>query len=268
MSYFSYKNLKLSYEITGNGEPLVLIAGITCSNQHWDLIKEQLGKYFLLIMPDNRGVGKSDTPNTDYKVSDMAEDIIALIAHLKISKTHLLGHSLGGAVAQYLGAFYPEKINKLIISHSFMKFRPSSIMFCEHDFLLQESQASPILRATGILPFIYSDEFINNSDCVKSFVQNMSNNENQQSLRSYKQQIKAISTFDSTNYLHNITANTLVLSGSFDKLAPPQDSIQIRKRINHARHQEVAGAHVPMWESPEIYASIIKNFLMDKANIH
>ncbi|RTL12763.1 MAG: alpha/beta hydrolase [Neisseriaceae bacterium] len=261
MSYFFSNNLKLSYQTAGSGEPLVLIAGITCDNQHWSLIKEQLSKYFWLIMPDNRGVGKSETPNVDYEISDMAQDIITLLEHLNISKTHILGHSLGGAVAQYLAAFHPEKVNKLIISHSFVKFRPSSIMFCEHDYLLQESRAAPMARATGILPFIYSDEFINDSGNVESFIQNISASKNQQSLHSYKQQIKVISKFDSTDYLHNVSAETLVVSGKSDKLAPPQDSIQIIQKISHAQHQEIKGAHVPMWEIPETYIDIIKKFL-------
>lgn len=128
MIFYNRESLQLNYEIIGNGEPLVLIAGITCSIQHWTLIKESLSKLFCLIMIDNRGVGLSDVPSELYHVSNMADDVIDLLNHLQHDKVYILGYSLGGAIAQHLGAFYSDRVRKLIISHSFIKFNPTSIM--------------------------------------------------------------------------------------------------------------------------------------------
>ncbi len=258
---YSNNNLKLNYDILGNDQPLVLIAGITCDNNNWQLIKDELSKSFQLVMPDNRGIGKSELPEQDYLVADMATDVIALLDELNISKAAVLGHSMGGAVAQYIAGHYPERVDKLIISHSFIKFRASSLMYCNHDYLLAESNATPRLRATIVLPFVYSDEFIENDENVQAFIQDLRDNPSTQTLTSYKQQLHAIGKVDSTNYISKITAKTLVLTGESDKLAPPQDSQEIANKIKNSTLKVMAGAHIPMWEIPEEYTDLIIKFL-------
>ena len=265
MSYFYNKNLKLHYGVLGTGKPLVLIAGITCDNNHWSLIKSELSKSFQLIMPDNRGVGKSDTPEHNYIVADMVTDIVALLDQLNLSKVSILGHSMGGAIAQYLACYYPERVEKLIISHSFIKFRASSIMFCQHDYLLAELNASPEIRATAILPFIYSDDFIGNCANVQALINAMATTPSKQSLDSYKQQIYAISEFNSMDYIQKIKVETLVVAGEFDKLAPFQDAQKIVNKLERAKLKIMSGAHVPMWETPEQYVNLIAAFLSRSA---
>lgn len=265
MSYFFNKNLKLHYDVLGSGKPLVLIAGITCDNTHWSLIKSELSKSFQLILPDNRGVGKSDTPECNYTVADMAADIVALLDNLNLDKVSILGHSMGGAIAQYLACHHSERVEKLIISHSFIKFRASSIMFCQHDYLLAKLNASPEIRATAILPFIYSDDFIGNGANVQALINAMATIPSKQSLDSYKQQIYAISEFNSMDYIQKIKAETLVIAGEFDKLAPFQDSQEIVNKLDNAKLKIMAGAHVPMWETPEQYANLITALLSRSA---
>lgn len=212
-------------------------------------------------MPDNRGVGKSGTPEHNYTIADMATDIIALLDALNLSKVSILGHSMGGAIAQYLACYYPERIEKLIISHSFIKFRASSVMFCQHDYLLAKLNASPEIRATMILAFLYSDNFIGNDDNVQAFIKAIATTSSNQSLDSYQQQIYAIREFNSMEYITKIKAETLVISSEFDKLAPFQDSQEIVSKLDNVKLQIMAGAHVPMWEIPEQYADLITTFL-------
>lgn len=262
MIFYNRESLRLNYEIIGNGEPLVLIAGITCSVQHWTLIKDSLSKFFCLIMLDNRGVGLSDAPSELYNVSNMSDDVIDLLNHLQYDKVYILGHSLGGAVAQYLGAFHPDRVRKLIVSHSFIKFNPTSIMFCEHDYLLKEIGASAELRATNVLSFIYSDEFVQDKQKVQVFIENIRNQGYTQSLQSYRQQIDVISKFDSRSFLDKILTKTLIISGLADKLVPHNDSEEMKDLMIHSQHQQIIGAHVPMWEHPSLYVDMLVRFLL------
>lgn len=267
MNYFNSNNLKLHYDVLGNGKPLVLIAGITCDNNNWQLIQDKLSQSFQLIMPDNRGIGKSEVPDQNYCIADMAADIIALLDKLNLNKASILGHSMGGTVAQYLASHYHERVEKLIISHSFIKFRASSIMFCNHDYLLAKANASPELRATNILPFVYSDEFIESNESVQTFTKALATTPSNQTLESYKQQIDAISKVNSIDYIAKIKAETLVIAGEFDKLAPPQDSQEIASKICNSRLEVIPGAHVPMWEIPEQYANLIIEFLSSDQSV-
>lgn len=261
MSYFYNADLKLNYEIIGTGQPLILIAGITCDHNHWLLIKDDLSQFFQVIMLDNRGVGYSDTPNSGYLIEDMALDVVRLLDHLNIEKSSILGHSMGGAVAQYLGSFFSSRVKNLIISHSFIKFRASSLMFCEHDYLLQKECAKPEIMVGGILPFVYSDDFIANQANVANFMKALQETPSSQSLISYRQQINAICAFDSRGFIQDIIAPTLVIAGEFDKLTPPQDSQEIAKLIPNSQLSIISGAHVPMWEIPKEYVNLIFNFM-------
>ncbi len=104
--------LDLYYELHGQGDPLVLIAGFTCDHTFWEGILGKLAKQFQVLIFDNRGAGRSSCPDLPYTVDDMALDAIALIESLQLKKPHLLGHSLGGCVAQAI-AYKKFEISKL-----------------------------------------------------------------------------------------------------------------------------------------------------------
>lgn len=262
MSYYISEGLKLNYDIYGSGEPLIIIGGITCNNHHWDLIRDKLSKNFQLILPDNRGIGKSEIPDNNYTIANNAIDIVNLINHLGIAKTHILGHSLGGSIAQYLGAHHADKINKLIISHSAIKFNPCSLVYFEHISLLKEANLSSLIQATSILPYVFSDEFNSDPKNLEEYIKNDTNEEYPQTLKSFKQQLHVLKNADSSSFIHNISMPTLIIAGKMDKLTPKEDSLALLNKIKHAQYQEIQGAHVPMTEVPEEYVKLINNFLL------
>lgn len=261
MSYYISEGLKLNYDIYGSGEPLIIIGGITCNNHHWDLVRDQLSKKFQLILPDNRGIGKSEVPRNDYAIADNAIDIVNLINHLAIPRAHILGHSLGGAVAQYLGAYHSDKVNKLIISHSAIKFNACSIIYFEHMLLLKEAGLSPLIQATSVLPFVFSDEFNRDPKNLEEYLENEKNEEYPQSLKSFKQQFHVLRSADSSSFIQDINVPTLIIAGKTDKLTPKEDSLALLAKIKHAQYKEIHGAHVPMIEAPNDYAELVIDFL-------
>ena len=109
------ENINLYYEIHGNGEPIVFIPDLLESSQSWQFIITKLSKHFQLIMLDNRNVGKSDRSPTAFSISDMASDTINLIDFLKFDKVHIIGHGMGGFIAQDIAINFPEKVDKLVL---------------------------------------------------------------------------------------------------------------------------------------------------------
>ena len=75
--------------------------------------------------------------------------------------------------------------------------------------------------------------------------------------------MSVISSVDSSLYISNIYARTLVIAGKSDKLAPLNDSKEITKKIANSILIELPDAHVPMRETPKDYANLILNFLLD-----
>lgn len=114
-------DMELYYETHGdlNNPSILLIHGIGADHK---MFSPQIEKYskegYFVIAPDMRGHGKSSKVST-LKLSDWTRDIKELMDHLNISKTILLGVSMGGVIVQKFVCEFPEKVNKLIISDSF-----------------------------------------------------------------------------------------------------------------------------------------------------
>ncbi len=106
-------NTSLYYEMTGDGEVIVLLhSGLTDLRQ-WDEQFDLLGKHFRVIRYDIRGFGKSDRPNEPFS---HFEDLKALFDYLNIKKAHLIGVSMGGGIAIDFTLQYPELVKSLILS--------------------------------------------------------------------------------------------------------------------------------------------------------
>jgi epoxide hydrolase-like predicted phosphatase len=107
------------YETLGDpsGEPLVLISGATTVGRYWcdefclDLVKR--GYYVTRF--DHRDVGFSSKHPDDYSVHHLADDVAGIIQALGVEKAHLMGHSMGGYVAQMTAVLHPEKVKSITV---------------------------------------------------------------------------------------------------------------------------------------------------------
>ena len=108
--------IEIYYEITGSsGDPLVLIAGLGYPVWQWHKMIPFLAEHFRVISFDNRGVGKTDKPAGPYNASLLAADLAGLLDTLKIDKAIVMGHSMGGFIAQAFALEYPQKLQQLIL---------------------------------------------------------------------------------------------------------------------------------------------------------
>jgi pimeloyl-ACP methyl ester carboxylesterase len=112
--FFDSAGVKIRYLIEGNkdGEPVVLIHGLAANVEiQWTTIRAELGKDYRIIALDLRGHGLSGKPHESGKYGpELAEDVIRLLDHLHVKKAHVVGYSLGGAVALHLAVRYPDRV--------------------------------------------------------------------------------------------------------------------------------------------------------------
>ncbi|NOY97225.1 MAG: alpha/beta fold hydrolase [Chlorobi bacterium] len=107
--------MKLFYRKTGNGKPLIIVHGLYGSSDNWLSIGKKLSGYYTVYMIDQRNHGRS--PHADENsYEDMRNDLVEFIDGHKIGKATILGHSMGGKVAMFYAADYPERIEKLIVA--------------------------------------------------------------------------------------------------------------------------------------------------------
>ncbi len=122
--------IKLFYEDEGDpdGDPLLLVMGFTAQLTAWpaSFVDELVGRGFRVVRADNRDSGLSthldgvavdplevDPTRAPYLLSDMANDLLGLLDHLGIGRTHLVGESMGGMIAQELALAHPGRVHSL-----------------------------------------------------------------------------------------------------------------------------------------------------------
>ena len=110
--YAQINGAALWYEVSGEGEPLLLLHAGICDAGMWDEHVEPLSARFRVIRYDQRGFGRSDLTDGPFAAHD---DARALLAYLSVDRPHVLGVSMGGTVALNLILAYPECVNALIL---------------------------------------------------------------------------------------------------------------------------------------------------------
>jgi len=105
---------EIYYEVHGEGPHLVMCHGIGSNRLHWWQQVCVFRKQFRVVVFDHRGFGSS--PSGGRSASKFADDLIALLDHLKIDRTHLLGQSMGGFTAVGLAMRQPERIRTLTLT--------------------------------------------------------------------------------------------------------------------------------------------------------
>jgi pimeloyl-ACP methyl ester carboxylesterase len=116
MAMLARGDVDLYYECHGDGAPLLLIAGLASDSLSWQPIVADLAAHYRVITVDNRGAGRTAPPTAPTSIRAMADDCVALIEHLGVPSAHVLGHSMGGFVAQDCAIRYPDKVNALVLA--------------------------------------------------------------------------------------------------------------------------------------------------------
>lgn len=116
----------LNYQEVGQGKPLVLLHGLGESIRFWEYQAPVFAQHYRVILIDLPGFGQSQRlPH--YSVAGMAQAVWTLLESLGISSLYLLGHSMGGAVAQQLTLDHPQAVTKLVLANTVPTFRPVTL---------------------------------------------------------------------------------------------------------------------------------------------
>ncbi|HWE71502.1 MAG TPA: alpha/beta fold hydrolase [Acidimicrobiales bacterium] len=119
--YLQANGVRIAYSVTGAGEPLVLVHGFTGNSDDWELVVDELARDRTVVTFDHRGHGASTNtgdPST-YTLGQLADDLDALVEHLGFWCFDLVGHSMGGVVAQRYVLEHPEKVASLVLMDTF-----------------------------------------------------------------------------------------------------------------------------------------------------
>ena len=111
--YVLLNDVRLYYEIYGDGDPLVLLHGNGGNIRYMGPQIDYFSKQYKVITPDCRGRGKSELGNTPLTYMQMTKDVVLFLDYLEVDSAYIVGRSDGAIISLLLGIYYPEKVKKI-----------------------------------------------------------------------------------------------------------------------------------------------------------
>ena len=261
MSILQLKDSTLYYEVTSKGQPLVFIHGLGSSTRDWEYQTSEFSQQYQTITFDLRGHGQSGKPAGPYSMPLFAADLADLLQALDVRSAHIVGISLGGAVAFQFALDHPGLVKSLTIVNS----APSLGGTPEQAALEIDRRVGIVqqfgMRAMGgsLSPALFpKPEHANLRD---TFVSRWAENDPV----AYIEATRSMLNWNVTDQLGSISAPTLILASDQD-YSPVAVKEAYCKLLPNAQLVVIADAHhaVPL-EQPEAFNDALMQFLSHHA---
>lgn len=256
-------DINLEYYTEGSGPPLLLVMGFAGSAHSWGTpFLDELQRSFTVTRFSNRGTGGSDKPQEQTTVRMMADDTVALLDTLGTGRTHVVGISMGGMIAQEVAINYPERVNGLVLGcttvggAAAVQADQATLSALAFDPSLPPAE---IIRKSWYA--LVSDGFVTRGhDFLEGMIASILAHPTP--LDTIMKQLMAIAGHDVLDRDGQITAPALVVHGDADRLVPPANGEIVANAIPVAQLRTVGGVgHMFFWEKPEESARVITEFL-------
>jgi 3-oxoadipate enol-lactonase len=255
--------IELFYEESGTGEPLLLIAGFACDHTNWSKLVPLLASTNRLITFDNRGVGQSSSPETQYTIRHMAEDTIGLLDAVGLDSVHIAGHSMGGQIALEVALTWPERVKSLMLLAACARMEERGKAIIELWGNLPKL-VDPVTAIRLSLPWIYTTRFYATPGAIDEVIKEILANPFPPTAFGIYQQSRAITSYDASAGLCEIKCPGLVVVGDEDILGGLSPSADLARGIAGAQLMILKqAAHGLLTESFEATAASIREFLAD-----
>ena len=254
---------QLFYRIEGIDEPLLMIAGFSCDLTIWDVLAPLLRERFRVVRFDNRGIGRSVTAPA-LGVGGMAEDAASLLAALGIERAHVLGHSMGGQIAQELCLRTPGRVATLGLLSSWAK-PDARFAWLIRLFGDLADRLGPPEYPRVLLPWMFTDSTFNAApQAMEAAVQEWADNPLRPTPALLRAQSQAILATDTSSRLNAIRVPTFVSVAAGDALTPPRLSRDLAAGIAGATYAVSGiGAHAFILDAAPQIAERLIAFLAD-----
>lgn len=272
MAFADINGTRIFYEVTGTGEPLVLIPGLGTTHLFFAGAVPVLAQRYQVIGLDLRGVGQSAKPKQAYSMELWADDIAALLDHLKIGRAHILGSSLGGCVALAFADRYLPKTASLVLAATFSEIdRLLELNYRVRIALIEKVGMTELLADFGVTA-LFGRSFYE-TEKGRAVAANTLTMIKQNDKDMYIEHLRAVLRFGCcepgqesqpkfTARLKNMSCPALVMVGDEDVLTVAKFSKIMAAALPRVELVIQPGCgHVTMVEKPEESARMIVEFL-------
>jgi pimeloyl-ACP methyl ester carboxylesterase len=217
--------------------PYILISGVLTTPTIWNLVKPLLPVAPYCFAPSHKKT-----------IKEQAVELHEYLLKMGIHECHLVGHSMGGAIALEYTLLYPERVKNLTLCNTFSKLNNKERFLARLNLLLSliHFPKEWMLRQTMNLLFSQKATIY-----VKELYKKMTH---QVSSQAFQGQLKACIAFDREKDLKNIEVPTQVIVTKVDRLLSPTHSYKISEGIPHASLTILpTEGHIPLLEQPQLF---------------
>lgn len=260
---FNYQQTQISYQLLGEGQPVLMLHGFGEDSSIWNLQVADLKKHFKLVVPDLPGSGLSTgLPNWHgvNSLEEMAHAMATLMQDLGEEKYVVLGHSMGGYIALVIAAFFPERLTGLGLVHS-------SAFADSKEKIETRLKAIDFVEKNGVGPFwetaipnLFGEKFKTEYPEIVQKLVKAGERFSVENVQAYYRAM--IARPDRTAALAESTVPVLFIIGEEDKAVPAADSFkQVHLPATAFVHQYPEVGHMSMLEAPEKLNQHLLQFL-------
>lgn len=255
---FNLDGFRIFLRKEGNGPCVTLLHALGADHTIWDGQAEALAQRFTVLRMDLRGHGRSDAPPGDYTLDMLAADVVAVWNALHVDRSHVVGISLGGFVAQHLALGWPDRVDRLVLADTTSGYPPESAA-------MWQARSRQVL-ADGTLPIVpatlerwFTETYRRTH---RERVATVGHLIGTTSRSGYAGCCRAIAGLATTRRLNEIAAPTLVLVGAQDAGTPEAMARVLAEGIPDARLQVIEqAAHLSNVEQPAVFNRLVLDFL-------
>ena len=247
--------------IDGEYGPWVMLShGLATDLSMWDELADSLKPRYRVLRYDARGHGQSLATDGDYILDQLVADAIGILDELEVEQTHLVGLSMGGMIALGLMLDHPARIKSAVVADSRHTTTP--------EFTAAWLSRADAVRKDGIEAIVNSTVarwssagLAERDPAVVKRLETMVRNT---SALGYRGCAAALARLNYGYRLGEIRTPTLVICGSEDHGAPPENTRQMHAMIKGSRFLEIEQAgHISNIEKPEIFNAAVAKLLDD-----
>jgi 3-oxoadipate enol-lactonase len=252
--------VRIAHRFDGRPEKpvLVLLNSIGTDLHMWDGQVPALAERFRLLRCDARGHGASDVPSGPYSLDRLGRDVVELLDALALPRVHVLGLSLGGVVAQWLGIHVPERVDRLVLANTAAYLGPPQ----RWDRPIADLLAAPDMRATA-------EAFLRNwfparmlgDEVVDGFRRTLLATQRAGVAGSWA----AVRDYDLRRTAALIRSPTLVIAGEHDPVTSAAHGKEIASIVPGARYVEMPVMHMSNVERPAEFVEAVIAFLTERS---
>lgn len=222
----------------------------------WDAQVAVLVKRFHVVRYDTRGHGGSSAPAGPYTIAQLGGDVLGLLDHLDIERAHFVGLSMGGVIGQWLGAYAPGRLHKLVLANTASKIGTRDGWQARAD-VVRSAGMNEI--AAGSPARWFTPDFVARQAVVVGTMQKTVRGLDPEG---YAACCEALAMADLTRDLRRIGAATLVIAGAHDPVTTVADAQALSNAIEGAAMTTLPASHLSNVEAPDRFTGAVVTFLL------